>query len=186
LDILDVSHASLGGNHYIITFIDDHSRKLFVYLLQRKSDAFTRFQEFHALLERQTEGKLKVLHTDNGGEYISSTFSTYLAWHGIHHEWMTPYTPQQNARAEHINLSIANAICTMLIDSSLPWSLWGEAMETLHTSKIAAHTGPLVAMSQSVSGQPRCCTSRTFATTRWFLSQRSCRGLVPDLQEQLG
>jgi hypothetical protein len=32
-DILDVSHASLGGNHYILTFIDDHSQKLFAYLV---------------------------------------------------------------------------------------------------------------------------------------------------------
>jgi hypothetical protein len=118
-DLLNVSHASLGGNRYILTFIDDHSRKLFVCLLQRKSDAFARFWEFHALLERQTECKLKVLCTDNSGEYVSHIFST-------------------------------------------PGHSGERQCRHLHTSKTAAHTGPSVATSQSISGQARCHTSRTF------------------------
>lgn len=37
---------SLAGSFYFMTFVDDYSRKVFVYFLQRKSEAFSKFVEF--------------------------------------------------------------------------------------------------------------------------------------------
>ena len=101
-DILTVSHPSLGGSKYILTFVDDHSRKLFVYFLRNKSDVFSKFKEFHVAVERQTSLKLKTLRTDNGGEYVSREFGGYLSSHGIQHQRTVPHTPQQNGIAERV------------------------------------------------------------------------------------
>jgi len=62
---------SLGGNRYFITFIDDFSRKLWVYFLKEKSTAFTEFKNFKALVENQSGHKLVTLPSDRGGEYTS-------------------------------------------------------------------------------------------------------------------
>jgi 5'-3' exoribonuclease 2 len=67
-----MSCVSLSGCEYYLTFIDDHSRKTWIYFLKVESEVFKRFQEFKALVENQTRKKIKVLWSENGGEYAST------------------------------------------------------------------------------------------------------------------
>ena len=60
---------SLGGSLYFVTFIDDHSRKLWAYILKSKDQVLEVFKQFQALVERQTGKKLRCIRTDNGEEY---------------------------------------------------------------------------------------------------------------------
>jgi hypothetical protein len=62
-----IKPMSLGGNRYFVTFIDDFSRKLWVYFLNEKSAAFTVFKNFKALVENQSGHKLVTLRSDRGG-----------------------------------------------------------------------------------------------------------------------
>jgi transposase InsO family protein len=81
---------SLGDNRYFLTFIDDASTKVWVYFLRTKDQVFNYFQEFHVMIERETDKKLKCLRSDNGGEYISKEFKTCCAKYGIRHEKTVP------------------------------------------------------------------------------------------------
>lgn len=74
---------SFGGNRYFITFIDDFSRKLWVYFLKEKSAAFTVFKNFKALAENQSGHKLVTLCSDRGGEYTLEGFDEYYRKQGI-------------------------------------------------------------------------------------------------------
>lgn len=67
--------ASHGGSQYYITFIDDATRKVCVYFIKRKSDVFETFKRWKALMENETNLKLKFLRSDNGGEYCSKAFN---------------------------------------------------------------------------------------------------------------
>lgn len=58
---------SLGGNQYFITFIDDYSRKLWVYMLKEKSAMFYTFKQFKARVERESEQKLTILSSAGYG-----------------------------------------------------------------------------------------------------------------------
>ena len=60
---------TLGGALYFVTFIDDCSRKLWVYVLKTKDQVLGVFKQFQASVERETGKKLKCIRTDNGGEY---------------------------------------------------------------------------------------------------------------------
>ena len=62
-------NLSLGGASYFMTFIDDYSRKVWVYFLKHKDEALSVFKTFVTLVENQSGKKLKCLRTDNGGEY---------------------------------------------------------------------------------------------------------------------
>ena len=44
-----------------VLFIDDYSRKTWIYFLKIKDEVFGRFQEFRALVENQTRRKIWVL-----------------------------------------------------------------------------------------------------------------------------
>ena len=61
--------SSLGGSRFYVTFIDDFSRKVWVYFLKHKSDVFVTFKKWKAELENQTGLKVKCLRSDNGGKY---------------------------------------------------------------------------------------------------------------------
>jgi hypothetical protein len=122
-----MSRKSLSGCEYYLTFIDDYSRKTWIYFLKAKSMVFARFQEFRALVENQSGKRIKVLRSDNGGEYSSRQFVDFCAQHGIRREMTVPYNPQQNGVAERKNRAITGAARSMLHDQSLPLYLWAEA-----------------------------------------------------------
>lgn len=52
-----LSVSSIGGARYIVTFIDDRSRKVFAYTIKQKSEVFAKFVEFTKFAENQTEKK---------------------------------------------------------------------------------------------------------------------------------
>ncbi|KAH9648407.1 hypothetical protein KPL70_025572 [Citrus sinensis] len=75
--------SSHGGARYFITFIDDFSRKLWVYILKHKSEALDKFKEWITLVENQIGRKVKRLRTDNGLEYCSNEFDEFCKRLGI-------------------------------------------------------------------------------------------------------
>jgi hypothetical protein len=62
---------SIGGSFYFLTFIDDFSRKIWIYFLRHKSETFEKFKEFKAEAEKQSGKYIKALRLDGGGEYDS-------------------------------------------------------------------------------------------------------------------
>ena len=46
--------SSLGGYHYYVTFIDDATRKVWIYFLRQKSDEFVTFKKWKCLVENET------------------------------------------------------------------------------------------------------------------------------------
>lgn len=125
-DVCYIGDVSLGGAKYFVTFVDDHSRMLFLYFVRQKSQVFDVFQDFKALIENQTGRKIKVLRTDNEREYLSEDFLIFLSRAGIAQQYSCPETPQQNGRAETVNRRIQDRIRCMLLDSGLGRHFWAE------------------------------------------------------------
>lgn len=105
---------SLAGSQYFLTFIDDFTRKTWVYFLKNKSEVFEKFRNFKALVEIQSGLHIKVLRTDRGGEYISKEFLCFCRENGIHKQSTTRYTPQQNGVAKRKNKTIMDMARSML------------------------------------------------------------------------
>lgn len=76
----------MGGNRYFISFIDDYSRKNWVYFLKEKSEAFHAFKEFKAEVEQYSGVSIKTLRTDRGSEYLSNEFEQNCRDFGIKHK----------------------------------------------------------------------------------------------------
>jgi transposase InsO family protein len=69
--------TSLSGYVYYFSFIDDYSRKTWVYFLKSKDEVLRKFMEFKALVENISKIKIKILRSDNGGEYTSKEFGSF-------------------------------------------------------------------------------------------------------------
>ena len=57
----------LSGYEYYVTFIDDYSRKTWIYFLKTKNEVFRKFKEFKALIENHSKTRIRTLRSDNGG-----------------------------------------------------------------------------------------------------------------------
>jgi len=122
--------TSLSGYVYYVSFIDDYSRKTWVYFLKSKDEVLGKFKEFKALVENLSERKIKTLRSDNGGEYTSNEFGIFFIDVEIKRELATPYNPQQNGVEERKNRTIMEAVNTMIHDRDLPMHLSIEAART--------------------------------------------------------
>jgi transposase InsO family protein len=130
-DLWGPSHkTSLGGASYMLTIIDDYSRKVWPYFLKHKSKAFLAFKEWKIIVEKQTEKKVKKLRTDNGMEFCLEEFNSYCKSEGIVRHYTVPYTPQQNGVAERMNRTIISKARCMLSDAGLHRHFWIEAAST--------------------------------------------------------
>ena len=125
-----MSVESIGGSRYFVSFIDDFSRYTTVYMIKKKSEVLNRFKEFISLVENFTEHRVKILRSDNGGEYESKEFAEYCKSRRIRRETSVPYTPQQNGVAERMNRTIMEAVRSMLHHAKLPLKFWAEAVST--------------------------------------------------------
>lgn len=135
--ILDYVHSdvwgpaktpSLGGRHYFVTFVDDFSRRVWVFTMKNKDDVLGIFLKWKAQVENQTGRKIKVLRTDNGGEYKSDPFLKICQEYGIIRHFTVRKTPQQNGVSERINKTLVEKVRCMLSNAGLGRKFWAEAI----------------------------------------------------------
>lgn len=94
---------SVAGARYFVTFIDDYSRKVYVYFLKNKMDIKSVFARFKSEVENELEMKIKMLRSDNRKEYCNKDFSDFLAASDIKHQTSAPCTLEQNGLSEKTN-----------------------------------------------------------------------------------
>ena len=56
---------------------------MWVHILKSKDQVLNKFEEWKAMVETQFGHRVKVLQSDNGGEYTSKAFDAFLSKHGL-------------------------------------------------------------------------------------------------------
>ena len=115
------------GEKYMLNFIDDHSGMAWVYPLKKKSDAYTIFWGWKALVENETGECIMFFCTNNSGEYTSEAFAEYLCNEGICYQTTAPHTSAKNGKSERLHRTIMNRACAIRYNSNLPPNMWGRA-----------------------------------------------------------
>ncbi|KAJ3693375.1 hypothetical protein LUZ60_008855 [Juncus effusus] len=124
-----ITPVSFSKKRYFITFVDDYSRRTWVYFLKEKSEVLEVFKKFKILVEKTTGMHIKTLRSDRGGEYMSTAFTSYCEEHGIKRFLTAPYSPQQNGVAERKNRTILEMVRSMLKGKDMPKEFWAEAVQ---------------------------------------------------------
>ena len=65
-DVWELLNISMGGAKYMVTFIDDYSRRCWAYPIKKKSNVFQVFKEYKARVELESVKRIKCLRIDNG------------------------------------------------------------------------------------------------------------------------
>ncbi|RVW71223.1 Retrovirus-related Pol polyprotein from transposon TNT 1-94 [Vitis vinifera] len=118
------------GSRWFVTFVDDHTRVTWVFLMKKKSEVREIFENFNNMVQTQFQAKIQVLRTDNAREYYHNILGSYLLENGIVHQSSCIDTPQQNGVAERKNRHLMEVARSLMIASNVPKQLWGEAVLT--------------------------------------------------------
>lgn len=95
--------------------------------MRNKTEFYSVFAAFQALVENQLNTKIKIFQSDGGGEFMSKQFKEHLTRDGISQRISCPYTPEQNGIAERKHRYIMELGLSMMFDSHLPLHHWVEA-----------------------------------------------------------
>ena len=67
-----------NGMRWFISFIDDYSRVTWIFLMRQKSEVSCVIRNFLAMVQTQFQKTVKVLRSDNGGEYVSNDLKQFF------------------------------------------------------------------------------------------------------------
>jgi len=93
-DVCGPFSVALTTKHeYYVIFVNDFSRKCWIFFMQKKSETYSKFCEFKELVEKESGKKVKALRSDNGCEFISGEFKDFCSVEGIRTELIAPHNP---------------------------------------------------------------------------------------------
>ena len=97
-------------------------------LSQKTSEVCEKISELKALIENASGIKIKILRSDNEGEYVNNEFLHIFSQSGIQVQHYVACTPHQNGVVERKNRSLKEMTTCMLESKKLAENLWDEAM----------------------------------------------------------
>ena len=121
---------SLGGSHYFVTFIDDSTRKVWVYFMKHKSEVNQKFKIWKAEVENASGQKIKRIKSDNGGESELQAYKDICEQDGIVSERTVPGKPRQNGVAEWMNRTLLEQARCLRLSAGLPKCFWVDVVST--------------------------------------------------------
>jgi transposase InsO family protein len=131
MDLFDpITYISIDGNKYGLVIIDDYSRFTWVVFLQDKSETQVVLKKFLKRAQNEFDTKVKRIRSDNGTEFKNTQVEDYLDEKSIKHEFLVPYTHQQNGVAERKNRTLIKMTRTMLGEYKTSDHFWAEAVNT--------------------------------------------------------
>ncbi|KAL0641364.1 hypothetical protein Bca4012_102815 [Brassica carinata] len=129
-DVWTAPSFSRDNHKYFVTFIDEKSKYTWLTLIPSKDRVIDAFKNFQAYVTNHYHAKIKILRSDNGGEYTSYALKSHLDHHGILHQTSCPYTPQQNGVAERKNRHLMEVARSLMFQANVPKRFWSDAVST--------------------------------------------------------
>jgi transposase InsO family protein len=123
-----VAYISIGGNKCGLVIIDDYSRFTWVFFLQDKSETQVVLKKFLRMAQNEFDAKVNKIRSDNGTEFKNTQVEDFLDEEGIKHEFLAPYTHQQNGVAERKNRTLIEMARTMLDEYKTLDQFWAEVI----------------------------------------------------------
>jgi hypothetical protein len=136
---LDLVHGDLCGPikpamsarwRFFLLLVDDATRYMWLTLLSTKGDAASVIKVIKATTGLEVGRSLRVLKTDNGGEFTVKEFATYCSYKRVHRHFSAPYTPQWNGVVERRNQTVLGMVHELLKECGMPARFWGETVTT--------------------------------------------------------
>jgi hypothetical protein len=118
---------SRGGAKYLLTIVDDFTRKLWVFFLFSKAQVTNQVLVWAAMMMNELGISIVTIRSDRGREFFNKAMTKWCQARGIKHELTVQENPQQNGVAERAHQTIFSLVRTYLIWSGAAHHWWAEA-----------------------------------------------------------
>jgi transposase InsO family protein len=125
-----ITYISIGSNKYGLVIIDDYSRFTWVFFLQDKGETQEGLKKLLKRTQNEFDAKVKRIRSDNDTEFKNTQVKHYLDKESNKHEFLAPYSPQQNEVAERKNRTLIEMARTMLDEYKTSDRFWAKAVNT--------------------------------------------------------
>ena len=115
-----VKPSSLGGVSYLLGILDVFTRHSWVFTIIKKYEAAAKIRGWKCIVEGQSNTKLLMLRSDNGGEFTLATFQSSMAVKGVELQTTPTRSPESNGLAERFNRCLQDKTRTIMAAASLP------------------------------------------------------------------
>ncbi|SJL06868.1 uncharacterized protein ARMOST_10210 [Armillaria ostoyae] len=149
--VLELLHIDTCGPMPILTpkkqqhffaILDNHTSYNEAEPIVKKNDCTHVFKDTQALWENQMNEKVKKVHCDGAKEFTQGELGQHFKDSGIEVQMTALYAHQQNGKAERFIQTLEDDAQTLIADSGLPMSFWGDAVMTAsYTRKRIPVTG---------------------------------------------
>jgi hypothetical protein len=109
-----IIYISIDGNKYGLIIIDDYSCFTWVFFLHDKSEMQEVLKKFLKRDQNEFYAKVKKIRSGNRTKFKNTQVEEYLDQEGMKHNFLAPYTPQQNGVTERKNRTLIESARTML------------------------------------------------------------------------
>ena len=125
----DHPRSTSSGKRWFVTFIDDHTRLIWVFLISDKFKVTSIFWSFYHTIKTQFNIKIAILQSDNGREFQNHSLNEFLSSKGIVHQSSCAYT-QQNGVVKRKNHHLLEVARFLMLSTSRFSYLWGDVILT--------------------------------------------------------
>jgi transposase InsO family protein len=136
-----IAYISIDSNKYGLVIIDDYSRFTWVFFSQDKGETKEALKKFLKRAQNKFDAKVKRIRSDNVTKFKNTQIEDCLDEEGIKHEFLAPYTPQQNGVDERKNMTLTKMARTMLDKYKMSNRFLAEAVNTARyaTNRLYLH-----------------------------------------------
>jgi hypothetical protein len=135
-DILGpLTEESIDGFKYAIGFVDSYSRFGTVYLMKARSECLDKFKLFVTDV-----GSPRTLVSDGAKEYLRHEFQGFCRERGVRREVSSPYTPEDNGKAERLWGTVVG-MSRCMMKAGMDKTYWSYALKAaFHVKNFCIHS----------------------------------------------
>ena len=119
---------NITGTTLFVSFVDDHTRLTWLFLMKDKFEVGQIFQNFNSMIQTQFHTKIQILRTDDAKEYFNSDLNTYCLSQGIIHISSYVDTAQQNGVAEIKNRHLLEIARSLMFQNNYGEKLYSQLL----------------------------------------------------------
>jgi transposase InsO family protein len=171
-----ISYISIGGKKYNLIIVDDYSRFTLVFFLQDKVETQQMLNKFLKRAQNEFDAKVKRIRSENGTKFKNTQVEDYLDEEGIKHEFLAPYTPQQNGVAKKKIRTLIEMARNVLDEYKTSDRFWAKMVNTVchATNRLYLHKLLKKTPYELLTGnKPNVSYFRVFESKCYVLQKRS-------------
>ena len=130
-DVNEQPIVSFLGEKYFLIFVEEYTHFTTVFIMKRKSEVLIHYKYYENRMKLiMNRPGISNLYCDNGGEYISKEFESYVKSQGTDKKNTIRSTPELNGIAERMGRTIMDRTRALLFEAGLPDTFWNFAVMT--------------------------------------------------------